>query len=319
MVFDDTISSNVSPSRVLDYFIDEGKNPSVILDFLEQHKDDLFDTIKWSDHSPRLISVGFVQNLSLSDAERYVNLLFPLERNESISKELWYLDWAVLLTHHIPVSIKKLFREFYEHQSKTYRLIKHPHVGAIGKNFHGIDTIFANSSHTPEEFAEILNRMDQNTFLLFVKYINHSLYSLRVTQADVISLMDPFRQWFLITSIDASCAKSYHNILTSSIDASVKKSLLKYLINARMVYTTSEIIMHVPYELRESLHSSDSFSKLLMKIQIKGCHRYFDWFLFFKLLQEKNLNSAIKVIKQHKKIFQEFFDITDILEADDDI
>lgn len=58
--YDETISNDVSLSRILDAFIIEDESPATIVAFLEQHDDSFKDIISYSLHWTRMFQLDFM-------------------------------------------------------------------------------------------------------------------------------------------------------------------------------------------------------------------------------------------------------------------
>lgn len=326
MTFDPKLSTTVSLSRILDSFLEEEENPSTVLSFLETHKKDIADILKWSDHSPRLFSIGFLQRCSFDEVKKFAELLLPLTTYHCNSLELRYLVWMVMVSN-LDISTKNIFKSL-NFNTMLQKPIKHPHAGHIGADFEGIDSLLLNCDQTADGIAGILNSIRFESFERFLANITHSLYCFRIFQSDVISKLEPVELYIFInwlkhnTNHTYSIYKGLKEIIVSPILAQdVRLEILK---NIASNYSGSLVmqIFDFPDEIENLMTTSSSFTQFLMKMQLIGNSGVLDWVLFpvavnfsipesqYRDLFKEDRNITLEyVVKKHEKIFEEYFDI----------
>ena len=284
MTFDPKLSTTVSLSRILDTFLEEEENPSTVLSFLELNKKDIADIIKWSDHSPRLFSIGFIQRCSFDEVQKFYELLSPLGVQGFTWLELRYLDWMVRVSN-LDVSTKNVFKSL-NFDNILQRSTKHPHAGHIGADFEGIDTLFLSCDQTADGIAEILNSMRHKNFERFLFNITHSLYCFRICQSDVISKLSLDRLYIFSNWLKHNTNNSFplfkglkEIVVSPIIIPAVRMDILKNLATGRTGLWVM-VRLEFPSEIETMMSNSESFAQFLMKMQLIGNSGVLDWVLF---------------------------------------
>lgn len=329
MTFDPKLSTTVSLSRILDSFLEEEENPSTVLSFLELNKKDIADIIKWSDHSSRLFSIGFIQRCSFDEVQQFCKILSPLVTHYSTWLELRRLDWMVRVSN-LDISTKNVFKSL-NFDNVLQRSAKHPHAGHIGADFEGIDTLLLRCNQTADDIAEILNSIRFESFERFLVNITHSLYCFRICQSDVISKLEPDKLYIFTNWLKHNTNHTYliykglkELIVSPILIPDVRLEILK---NIASNYSGSLVmeILDFPDEIENLMTMSSSFTQFLMKMQLIGNSGALDWVLFpvavnfsipgsqhRDLFTKDRKTTLDQIVKKHEKIFKEYFDITDL-------
>ena len=90
MTYDFDISSEVSLSRILDAFIIDDEKPELIVEFLQQHEDNIEDILQYSLYCNRLFQLDFFLKCSSSDQEYIIRLLKQIDMRDA-SMLVWQI------------------------------------------------------------------------------------------------------------------------------------------------------------------------------------------------------------------------------------
>lgn len=315
MVFNENLSTEISLPRILDHFVKSGENPDIILNFLELHEDKISDILKYSDCSPRFLSLDFVKKLTFSQNEKLARILFNVN-----SWEVDCLLWQVFLSKTLDNTTKNIYNKIITSYPPNKWLS--PYRGRTGSEVLAFDRNFIDCVDASDYVVE-LGELSNDEIMKYLKYMSMSIVLPRLFQEDVFCMIDPLRQFVLLNHIpeyrdyprdDLSrmcffrVLKGLKQLVSGNIEPEIKLNICSVLnkIDFRMVGTD------FLWDQIKDIVSLTSFNQMAMKLELKGKDKYCDWIIFY-LLCEYGLEFLKGCGKGHKYLFEKHFDITDIL------
>jgi hypothetical protein len=317
MVFDEDLSTKVSLPRILDHFVASGENPDIIFAFLELHKDKIDDILKYSDCSPRILSLDFIRKLSVEQNEKFVRLLIEIKE---LNYEVLCLTWQIILSK----TLDKTTRNIYNTATKRNgSLCPNPfHHGKIGGEILEYDRRFLELEDAVE-YSVAMNEFKPEEVEKYVKNMDMSVILPRMFQEDIFCMLDPIKQFILINILPryrdfpVSVLKGIKQMVCGGMSAEIKIEICKSLENrASSSPNLDELLNGQIEDIRDPIdgfETKKTFNQIAMKLELKGKDRYCDWILFY-LLFYRGLNFMKGCSNGHRRLFEKYFDILEIMD-----
>ena len=312
MVFDEDLSTKVSLPRVLDHFISSGEDPNTIFGFLELHPDKIKDILRYSDCSPRLLSLDFVGKLSVKQNERFAKILKVVSDNE-----VECMLWQIFFSKRADETVKGIYRPLMGDKTSPYR-------GRLGGEVLEYDRLLIDSSDA-SDYSVAIDSMDNLNIMKYINKIDMSVVVQRIFQEDVFCRIDPVKQFVVLNSLPLSrdfpisVFKGLKQLVGGGLDTEIKLAICEIFkkrpfvsssLNRLMENQISDIMETDPRIGTSS--NKKTFNQIAMKIGLKGSERYCDWILFY-LLYENGLDFFKGFSFGNRRLFEKYFDILDII------
>lgn len=308
IVFDSTLSNVVSLSRILDCLLEDDESPYTILTFLEQHKRELPNILKYSDHSPRLFSLDFLKKCRTAWVmEKLASMTWDFNDEEQIG-----LIWEIYSCKNIPTTVKNVFSRNFEALLRNG--VQHVYSKGIGQRYMDFESaLFNNYEYTAENYAENINNTPISKLVWFDNRMHlNSLFAKRIFQADVFSMIEPTHQFVLLNNMPQHNGRIWlHKGMKQILDGDFSYDVKKMVCN-EIQFRGYHHDFKIDEDIKRIIENANSFSEIMMKMQIKGDFRMFDWILFWVLLK-RGLRFIQDGGKKFEKIFKEYFDISNMM------
>lgn len=318
MTFDSDISEDISLSRILDFFIEDNEDCSVIVNFLKKYDTDIKDILENSKYRHRIFSLDFIRKCSISETEA----LFDVMREGEVDVLMvTYCIWQILHSD-ISENIKKSAHAVLDSISAcNYR---HPYHGAMGYEAMTYDALWNNGKSDITEIAYKLNRLDDNMFLRIVKSLCRSLWVFRFLQKDLFELLDLGKQWIIVNNLDSMVVNIeyfFRQMFSSDIDIEVKKEMLRrfYAMKKDVPYKHmwdtkyTPLTVNLPSELKQSIDGSSSYAQLVIKMTLFGMDNYIEDTVMY-LLYHKRFEFLSSILEYGRDALERNYDVCDLLE-----
>lgn len=267
----------VSNAKVLDFFLMEEEEPSVILNYILLNIDEAVEFLRKSTQWKKVFSYDFIHRCNQKDAELLVKTLNALS-NKLLAKE------------DVDYELGSIIDQYYKVLTFCRRQVLHPssNLSVYLKNaFRRINTYYVNCK-TSEIDAFIINNvnngysigeavsmLDQTLFLNLVENIHKTIFIFRLLQYDVFAQLSYPYKYILVKTISSQTA--YQNT-----DANVRFAVARAASNLMLQILDSdetddlkiallcELGTIDPYVKRSRLCKYESFAEMLFETSING-------------------------------------------------
>lgn len=317
MTFDDSISSTVPLSKILDCFIEEEEKPSTIIWFLKDHIDCIEDILNYSEYSDRLFFVDFIAKLSYQEAEEFYSLMkLRISRDKyfflDYDIQQLYLVWQILQSN-IPDVIKAVFKRYLKDSSNTHY---HPYRGVSNASKSRIfDGMFNDVRLSLEEVAENINRIKDSYFKEICKSKRECLSYRRMLQKDLFLLLDIRKQFILLneiknTTFGYSYYKFFRQILNSNIDTEIKLFVYHIFDPDHYYFENGNFLL--TEEMEKLVEESVNYPQLMLKLDLWGVDDFGGELVFYLFCKHK-LDWLVDIMESNEELLIEQFDIRDLI------
>lgn len=310
----------VSSSEVLDYFIEENEEPSVILHFLDGMTDgDLNNTLKNSNCVTRLFQFDFISRCKF-DERRYFMVLSRRYGDFQAN----YLSWQVLQSD-LDCCTRNMFRP----NMSIRKRIQHPHTGIYGRVAADYDKMFLTKGIGVCEISNILNSITNNDFSSFCACLSNSLFVERILQLDTFMMISSEKKWVLLNKLCESISRRNHSniddittcrglldclcrfvkqVLGSQIDTDIKCEVY----NRIFAMCSFPELDRLPEDIKSKIPTVESYPELELSLVLNGLG---DSLLpcVFCMMHYKRIDLLNGFIKIHRDFLERHFDITDMI------
>lgn len=260
--FDETISSDVSLSKILDAFILDDEDVSTIIEFLKQHESDFKNIIANSLHWMRLFQVDFILRCRESEIQYLIDKLKSIP-----GKIAAYCCWQILSSNSRCADyLKYKFRKEISWILENFNT-SHPYKKHISRftEAHDSNLFELCTKHSDMSISDYLNILDYTNLSNFLKNLDASLFKYRILQLDVFQELSDINKLIYLKSIKENYSDTglaYIQILTSNEPLEVKSSAL------------DEYYSRVEFDSRRNIYDEfaecKSFGEMMLKISIDG-------------------------------------------------
>ena len=269
----------VSNAKVLDFFLMEEEEPSVILNYILLNNDDAVELLKKSTQWKKVFSYDFIHRCKQKDAELLVKTVNALSdklfAKEDVEYEvgsiydqyytvLTFCRWQVLHSFsNLSIYLKNAFKRIE---------IENKYVNCKTSE---IDAFIINKVNNGYSVSEAVSILDQTQFLNLVKNIHTTIFIFRLLQYDVFAQLSYPCKYILIKTIfsqtpyqntDASVrfavARAANNLMLQILDSDETDDLKIALL--------CELGTIDPYVKRSRLCKYESFAEMLFETSING-------------------------------------------------
>lgn len=270
MLYDESISQDISLSRILDVMISSNEKIDVIVTFLKTHEDKFKDIILNSSYSSRLFQFDFYLKLSYIEQKWFIKKLYS-------DTPYWLASlcvWQILRYSVLTKTSNRLSNKFEFHiivQDNNYR---HPYRNGEEKYIVDFDNLcfeYAKNS------CISLIPYDVNTTKLVkvFKHLRNSLFVTRIFQADFFSNLSITGKWsFIHEGLDCAmhgkldCALMHgkiiqdflSQIIESDEELDIKLDIIKTL------KQNNDFKYIFDQKIKKLVDECDSFSEMLLKL-----------------------------------------------------
>ena len=185
MTYDFDISSEVSLSRILDAFIIDDEKPELIVEFLQQHEDNIEDILQYSLYCNRLFQLDFFLKCSSSDQEYIIRLLKQIDMHNASMRV-----WQILRSNYGNAQTAKWklrndFKQILEHS------VRHPYSNGHENYIAPLDMLCFKAAQD-NSISCIPSMTDNSKLRNTFKYMSYSLFQKRLVQYDFFGRADVY-------------------------------------------------------------------------------------------------------------------------------
>ena len=315
MTFDDSISSTVPLSKILDCFIEEEEKPSTIIWFLKDHIDCIEDILSYSEHSDRMFFPDFVSRMSHQEMVEFYELMKRRAGRQMFFSEQdvtqLELVWRVLQCN-LPETVKNIFREYLKNNR---HLEYHPYRGTSRSSITRIfDNLFRDADLSIEEIAGQINSVKDDCFKEICENKEESLFYWRMLQKDLFVLLDLKKQFILLNELKNGWAgyehfKFFKQILNSSVDVEIK-SFIYHIFDRTDFLEDGNFLL--TKEMKSLVEESVSYPQLMLKLDLWGIDDFGRELVFYLFCKHK-LDWLVDIMESNEELLEEHFDIRDLI------
>lgn len=319
-VYDSSISDDVSLSRILDAFIEEGESSSTVVKFLKLHEDCFSDIAARSLLVDRVFCSHYLKDCSAQDA------LWLLEHLGCIDvQQACYCAWQILLDAHInkmncPIVLAEMSRKAadFVRVAAPKNGVRHPHSSYGYSEVKMFDYAVAENGICPELLFDNMTLDGANRVL---KGISMSLFAGRLMQLDVFESSSDQVKYLMLN--DSAYAPSFilmkflKQLLTSRVDPSVKyevikKNLIAHAYDRRAAYSSIGLPCTVSTDLYKVLSHAKSYPEIAIQLQLQGEDAIAD--SIFTLLYLNKHKVLAEMAEMDEDTMQKNFPVKDLVD-----
>lgn len=316
-------TGDVTPSMVLDHFIEERESPTTIMRFLNDMEDsERLRTLQDSDCVARLFQLDFITRCNFTE-QRY----FMVLSRRYGTYQSTYLSWQVLKSN-LDDSTKHMFRGNLD-LSVPYR---HPYAGITGRLASEFDTLFLDKERNLIEIVDILNSMQSDRFSSFCICLCRSLFFERILQLDIFSMLTDDRKWILVGKICSSLSRfepisgsrdsnTWCNLIDCMcrFNKQVFCSTLDTDLKCDLYETTYRIcnyleLERIPDSVKLEIDEASSYAELELNLVLNGIDEIGVPVVLYMLRQHR-IDHLTGFVKHHGDFLAKYFDICDMVRA----
>ena len=315
MTFDESISTTVPLSRILDCFIEEMEKPSTIIWFLKDHFDCIEDILSYSEYSSRMFFPDFVSRMSHREMVEFYELM-----KKRADRRMFFFDQDVtqlelvwrILQCNLPETVKNLFREYLRNNR---HLGYHPYRGASRSSITRIfDGLFCDVDHSVEEIAGQINSVKDDCFKDICENKEGSLFYWRMLQKDLFVLLDLRKQFILLNDLKNGWAgyehfKFFKQILNSGVDVEIK-SFIYHIFDRKDFLEDGNFLL--TEEMEKLVEESVNYPQLMLKLDLWGVDDFGGELVFYLFCKHK-LDWLVDIMESNEELLIEQFDIRDLI------
>lgn len=312
MIYDSTISSEISLSRILDAMIITDEKPSVIISFLKLYEDDFNDIILNSSYSSRIFQLDFYLRMSFDEQGWFIEKLANSSQRWLIGRCIWQILRYGILTNT---------SNTLQHKKELHSIIKninYQHPYSCGKEkfiveFDNLCFEFAKNN----QISLIPTLIDNEKISRFFKYITNSLFVIRIFQEDFFCNLSVVAKWHFIntalkyTFIDEKVIRDFlAQIIESNENIDVKLAVIKmmrengdykYILgynNSKIRDIIDECVSFSDFILQLSLFNFDQIQTIVLHLILNKP----DWIKEWAEFDKEGLNNVLNCSNIAEKI-----------------
>lgn len=266
MTYDIKISEDVSLSKILDSFIIDNENPNIIVEFLKQHNNNLYDILLNSFCVDKIFQYDFIVRLDSNNYKWFLDSCYLISKDHLIIADKFaYLIWQIKQIH---CNFKQNISSYScdnnlisKYDTFSYNT-KHPYSSRLSLCAKRIDSIIFQSNFYDISVYDAIKyvlKTDED-FKLNINNLIYSLHVGKIFQYDVFSQMTIVEKFILMSfiktnlkhatnsSISLYCNYCYINFL---------KQIIEFDDNVEIVNFAIDIIKSVHYLFSPSVYYYD--------------------------------------------------------------
>jgi hypothetical protein len=303
MIYDEKISMEVSLSKILDYFLESGEEPSSVVNFLNLYQTRIGEVYEHSHLFARIGRLDFASRLRHDELEWLLTMW--LQKNSIYAARL---VWQILCSDANGIT-KRLARKFVGEIR-----FPHPHTGYTGRIARILDGLISKWGFSVFEMAERLNEIGFRDYCLYMGSVGSSVFIDGMLQSDFFNCLDAKRQWVFLSNVLESDVDSvtlenfFFQILSEEHPVEMKLQLVKKLQKSSIRHYSLQ-----NKDLMKKVKTAGNWPEVAVWCQLMGIEDIFDE-LIFNLLKNDNRKMLFSILDNEPDLFRNSYDIIDVLE-----
>ena len=261
MTYDFDISSEVSLSRILDAFIIDDEKPELIVEFLQQHEDNIEDILQYSLYCNRLFQLDFFLKCSSSDQEYIIRLLKQIDMRDASM-----LVWQILRSNSGNAQTAKWklrndFKQILEHS------VRHPYSNGHENYIAPLDMLCFKAAQD-NSISCIPSMTDNSKLRNTFKYMSYSLFQKRLVQYDFFAELDALSKYVFINTAFSGCNfKDVMRFVLQLLDSDEELDIKKFCLSkfASLSESLADYINAIDEHAYSVLRQCKSFAEFMLK------------------------------------------------------
>jgi hypothetical protein len=268
----------------------------------------------WSDCSPRLLSMDFVNRCSLKQLRDFLGSICGLERMQSMYFAYMLNAAQGTMDESRGLVVKNYLERMFGRLQ--YKGSNNPYAGRRGGAILDIERPFFRAK-CGLDYATVINDMPMDVMMEYLREcVDRGLMIHRILQEDVFAGIDPVKQFLILNNLPGltfHMLKGFKQLLCGGLDVEVKLKICDVMSSHKV--SGAGLVATVTSGMTTSYENinSKSFNQIAMALELGGDDKICDWLLFAILLKD-GLDFIKKGYKPHKALFKRYFDILEVLE-----